>query len=361
VNIDPNDRPEEEDPPMMRGCPAGDVALEVRDLNVRLPSGRRVVHAVDGASLILPAGQSLGLVGESGCGKSMFGYAVMGLLPRRAVLTGRSEIYFHGTALHRLDKRQRRHMAGSRMAMIFQDPVASLNPVMKIGHQVAEGLIEHRGMTRRHALDSAAGLLEAVGIDRPSRRIRQYPHQLSGGICQRVAIAMALSCRPGLLIADEPTTAMDVFVQAGILDLLATYCRRERMALILISHDLGVAADRTRDIAVMYAGRIVEYNRTDTLFTRPRMPYTRALLEAAPRLSAPAHADLKSIAGSPPDLTSPPSGCRFYPRCAYARPKCKVAAPPFRCERGTHYGYACWYPLRRGSRRSIRLSAAAAS
>ncbi len=319
--------------------------LTIDHLFVRLPARQGMVRAVDGISLKLMPGKALGLVGESGCGKSMLGRAIMGLLPKHAHVSEHSEIFFRNRALHRMTGKQVRKIIGKEMAMIFQNPMSSLNPVMKIGRQITESLNHHLAIKKKDARDRVVQLLRAVGIGAPTQRLGQYPHQLSGGLCQRVAIAIALSCDPALLIADEPTTALDVTVQAEILDLLNAHQKKTQMAMILISHDLSVVAGRTDETAVMYAGQIVEHAPTAVLFQNARMPYTRALLDAIPRLSDTAHADLKSIAGNPPDLVDTAPGCRFSPRCPAARTKCKTKAPPFTHINGTRYGYACWYPL----------------
>jgi peptide/nickel transport system ATP-binding protein len=312
---------------------------------VHLSAKRGMVHAVDGVSFVLRKGKTLGIVGESGCGKSMLGRAIMGLLPGNAILAPRSEVIFQGVSLHSLSPERRRDIIGNEIAMVFQDPMTSLNPVMRIGHQIAEGMLQHQQMKKKDAWERAAHLLQKVGIDNPATRLRHYPHQLSGGQRQRVAIAIALACSPKLLIADEPTSALDVTVQAEILDLLNRHRLCEGMAMLLISHDLSVVAGRTDDIAVMYAGQIVEFRSTPELFQNPRMPYTKALLAAMPLLSKPAHADLATIGGLPPDLVAPSPGCRFSPRCPRRRKRCRTTTPPFELMKGTLYGYACWYPL----------------
>ncbi len=321
--------------------------LTVRDLVVHLPTREGVVQAVDGVSLAVAPGTTIGIVGESGCGKSMLARSIMGLLPARASVSPQSEIHFKNLALRRLSPRRLRSIIGKEMAMVFQDPMSTLNPVMQIGHQIAEGILQHERLTMGEAIRRAADMLETVGIDRPEQRLKQYPHQLSGGQRQRVAIAIALSCSPKLLIADEPTTALDVTVQAEILDLLKRHCTAGTMAMLLISHDLSVVAGRTNETAVMYAGQIVELAPTAQLFRNARMPYTRALLSAMPLLSKPAHRDLASIKGHPPDLIDPPTGCRFQPRCPRGRSECRSTPPPFTRRKETPYGYACWYPLGR--------------
>ena len=234
---------------------------------------------------------------------------------------------------------------GAQMGMVFQDPMTSLNPVMRIGHQITESIHEHFNVPRDDARESALALLRSVGIPEPERRLREYPHQLSGGMCQRVMIAVALACGPKLLLADEPTTALDVTVQAQILDLLQAQQRERYMAMILVTHDLGVAASRADEIAVMYAGRIVERAPTRTLFADMRMPYTEALLHAIPKLTQPSHTRLEVIKGRPPDLRRIAPGCRFAPRCPYARDRCRVEEPPLRPADTPGHEYACWYPV----------------
>jgi peptide/nickel transport system ATP-binding protein len=288
-----------------------------------------LLRAVDGVDLQLEAGQTLGVVGESGCGKTMLSRAILQLLPKRATLTGR--VMFGGRDLARLPREALRKLRGPELAVVFQDPMTSLNPVLTIGTQIVETLQVHLGMNGVAATRRGAELLAAVGIPAPEQRLRQYPNQLSGGMRQRVAIAIALSCEPKLLIADEPTTALDVTVQAQILDLLAREQQRRQMAMILITHDLGVVAGRTDEVAVMYAGRVVERAPTRQLFARMRMPYTGALLAA--------------IAGRPPDPTRPLAGCSFAPRCGRADAHCREAKPPLADPERAGSLYACWHPL----------------
>ncbi|HZP99448.1 MAG TPA: ABC transporter ATP-binding protein [Reyranella sp.] len=302
--------------------------------------------AVDKVDLTLEAGCTLGIVGESGCGKTMLSRAVLQLLPKRARLSGR--VTFDGRDLARLPAEELRRLRGPELAVVFQDPMTSLNPVLTIGTQLVETLQAHLGLDTAAASRRAAELLAEVGIPAPDQRLRQYPHQLSGGMRQRVAIAIALSCEPKLLIADEPTTALDVTVQAQILDLLAREQRRRRMAMILITHDLGVVAGRTDEVAVMYAGRVVERAPTPQLFTNMRMPYTAALLAAIPKLDSPPHTALPAIAGRPPDATRPMPGCSFAPRCKYADGRCQDAKPPLVDPEQAGALYACWHPLGRG-------------
>ena len=316
--------------------------LSVEAVSVHLPTRRGPLRAVESVDLTLMPGRTLGIVGESGSGKTMLSRAILGLLPRHARLDGR--VRFDGADLTRLEPGALRRLRGRSLAVVFQDPMTSLNPVLTIGLQIMETLREHLGMTGATARKRAAELLAAVGIAEPEQRLRQYPHQLSGGMCQRAVIAMALSCEPKLLIADEPTTALDVTIQAQILDLLAREQRRRRMAMILITHDLGVLAGRTDEVAVMYAGRVVERAPTPLLFAHMRMPYTQALLAAIPRLDAAPHAPLPTVAGRPPDPTRRIPGCAFAPRCQYAVDHCRHEAPPLSGPQPDHR-YACWLPL----------------
>jgi peptide/nickel transport system ATP-binding protein len=317
--------------------------LSVEDVSVDLPTPRGALRAVDGVDLSLAPGSTLGIVGESGCGKTMLSRAILQLLPKRARLSGR--VLFAGRDLLTLAPEELRRLRGPELAVVFQDPMTSLNPVLTIGTQIVETLQAHLGMDSATATRRGVELLAAVGIPAPEQRMRQYPHQLSGGMRQRVAIAIALSCEPKLLIADEPTTALDVTVQAQILDLLAREQQRRHMAMILITHDLGVVAGRTDEVAVMYAGRVVERAPTPRLFTRMRMPYTEALLAAIPKLDSPPHTPLPAIAGRPPDQTRPLKGCSFEPRCRYADDRCRAAKPPLADPERAGGLYACWHPL----------------
>ena len=306
------------------------------------PEGR--VRAVDGVSFTLDRGRTLGLVGESGCGKTVLAESIMGLLPRRGV-EQHGSIRFEGKEIAGLTPQKMRPYWGARIAMVFQDPMSSLNPVMRIGHQITEAIHQHFDVSRADARESAVALLRSVGIPEPEHRAREYPDQLSGGMRQRVMIAMALACGPKLLLADEPTTALDVTIQAQILDLLAEQQRERYMAMILVTHDLGVAASRADDIAVMYAGRIVERAPARALFANMRMPYTEALLRSIPQLAQPSHTHLNVIKGRPPDLSQVPPGCRFAPRCPYARDRCRAEEPPLRPADTPGHEYACWYPV----------------
>jgi peptide/nickel transport system ATP-binding protein len=317
--------------------------LEVEDLSVELPTERGWLRAVAGVSLSLAPSRTLGIVGESGSGKTMLSRAILRLLPPRAKVRG--TVRFDGRDLLGLAGEALRQLRGRELAVIFQDPMTSLNPVLTVGSQIAEGLREHLGLGRSAATGRAVELLASVGIPEPERRVGQYPHQLSGGMRQRVAIAIALSCEPRLLVADEPTTALDVTVQAQILDLLAREQRRRRMAMILITHDLGVVAGRTDAVAVMYAGHVFEHAPTRALFKRMRSPYAEALLTAIPKLHAPPHTRLAAIGGAPPDPTRPCPGCAFATRCRYAQERCRREAPPLRAAEAGDHHYACWFPL----------------
>ena len=321
-----------------------DPLLEVAGLTTHFHTPQGTVRAVDGVSLTLERGRTLGLVGESGSGKTVLSETVMGLLPRRGV-EQHGSIRFEGREIAGLTPEEMRPYWGAQMAMVFQDPMVSLNPVMRIGRQITESIHEHFDVPRDDARESALALLRSVGIPEPERRLREYPHQLSGGMCQRVMIALALACGPKLLIADEPTTALDVTVQAQILDLLQAQQRERYMAMILVTHDLGVVATRANEIAVMYAGRIVERAPTRALFADMRMPYTEALLHSIPNLTQPSHTRLEVIKGRPPDLFRISPGCRFAPRCPYARDRCRVEEPPLLPADTPGHEYACWYPV----------------
>ena len=317
--------------------------LEVNDLRTHFRTPRGFVRAVDGVSFTLDRGRTLGLVGESGCGKSVLSRSVMGLLPSNAVRRG--EVTYAGERIDGLGDEAMRAYWGTQMSMVFQDPMTSLNPVMRIGRQIIESLEVHTDMNREQTRETALALLRSVHIPEPERRLRQYPHELSGGMRQRVVIAVALACGPQLVFADEPTTALDVTVQAQILDLLQEQQRERQMAVVLVSHDLGVVAGRTHDIAVMYAGQIVEQAPTATLFSEVRMPYTEALLRSVPRLENPSHTRLSVIGGRPPDLIDPPQGCRFAPRCPYVQARCRTEQPPLVEADTPGHWYRCWYPV----------------
>ena len=317
--------------------------LTVAGVSVELATARGALRAVQDVDLSLAEGRTLGIVGESGSGKTMLSRAILQLLPPTATLSGRIEL--GGKELTRLDAEALRRLRGPMVAAVFQDPMTSLNPVLTIGTQIIETLQAHFGTGTSEARGKALELLAEVGIPAPGQRLNQYPHQLSGGMRQRVAIAIALSCEPRLLIADEPTTALDVTVQAQILDLLAREQQTRRMAMILITHDLGVVAGRTDEVAVMYAGRVVERAPTRELFKSMRMPYTEALLAAIPKMDAPPHAPLAAISGRPPDPTRRPPGCAFAPRCRWATDRCASESPPLGGSNEIGHSFACWNPL----------------
>jgi oligopeptide/dipeptide ABC transporter ATP-binding protein len=316
--------------------------LEVEDLNTRIKLRSGTVHAVDGVSFEVEAGETLGIVGESGCGKTMAAMSIMRLLPRGGFIQS-GEIRFEGRDLVKLPDADIRKVRGNDIGMVFQDPMTSLNPTMTIGRQIAEAVLIHRDVSKEDAMKRATEVLEMVGMPRPSERVRDYPHQLSGGLRQRVMIAMALSCDPKLLIADEPTTALDVTIQAQILRLLDQIKHDLKMAIILITHDMGVIAGRADRVAVMYAGRKIETAETIDLFTNVRHPYTEALLASIPQLDQDKTQELYSIPGLPPDLRRPPLVCRFSPRCAFATEKCRTQDPPLAGDDPKH-PYACFYP-----------------
>lgn len=318
--------------------------LEVHDLKTHFLTPKGRVRAVDGVSLSLERGRTLGVVGESGSGKSVLSRSIMGLLPRRNVIR-EGRVIYEGRDITDLPPRERRRLWGTEMAMVFQDPMTSLNPVMKIGKQITESLVYHLKMDKEEARQTAIALLTSVGIPEPARRMEEYPHQLSGGMRQRVTIAIALACGPKILFADEPTTALDVTVQAQILNLLKHQQIERHMAMVLVSHDLGVVAGRTDEIIVMYAGKVVERAPTTVLFKQMRMPYTEALLRSIPKLTYPSHTRLEVIPGRPPDLINPPKGCRFAPRCKYAQPRCSQEEPPLIEGETPGHFYRCWYPV----------------
>ena len=318
--------------------------VEVTDLKTHFRTDRGLVRAVDGVSFNIQRGRALGIVGESGSGKTVLSRSIMGLLPKStAQLSG--SVRFEGAEILGLPAKKMRHLWGSEMAMIFQDPMSSLNPLMKIGKQITEPLKIHLDMSASDARATAVRLLQDVRIPEPERRLSQYPHELSGGMRQRVMIAIALACGPTMLFADEPTTALDVTVQAQILDLIGEQRRERNMSVVLVTHDLGVVAGHTDDIAVMYGGRLVEKAPTVTLFDDMRMPYTRSLLQSIPKLEDPSHTRLVTIPGRPPDLVNPPRGCRFAPRCPYARERCHVEEPTLEPANSPDHVFACFYPV----------------
>jgi peptide/nickel transport system ATP-binding protein len=319
--------------------------LELEDVRTHFQTPRGVVRAVDGVSLKLERGKALGIVGESGSGKTILSRSIMGLLPPRGTIR-QGSIRFEGREIGGLSRRAMRDVWGKEMAMIFQDPMTSLNPLMKIGAQIAEPLRIHLDMPKALAWSTAERLMQDVRIPAPGRRLQQYPHEMSGGMRQRIMIAIAMACGPTLLLADEPTTALDVTVQAQILDLLGEQRRDRNMSLLLVTHDLGVVAGHTDDIGVMYGGKLVEMAPTAELFANMKMPYTEALLQSIPKLADASHTRLNVIGGRPPDLVHPPAGCRFSPRCPYAQDRCREEEPPLiPTLEDPNHTYACWYPV----------------
>ena len=300
--------------------------LEVHDLRTSFFTPQGEARAVDGITFSVDAGRTLGLVGESGCGKTMTALSILRLTPPSGSIVG-GRILFDGRDVLTLTGSEMRHLRGNAIAMIFQEPMSSLNPVFTVGNQIAEAVQLHQRLGRRAARAQAIEMLRLVEIPEPERRVDEYPHQLSGGMRQRVMIAMALSCRPRLLIADEPTTALDVTIQAQILDLLASLQQRLGMALILVTHDLGIVAERADEVAIMYAGRIVERAAVNAIFARPLHPYTRGLLRSIPKVGAAKTRRLEAIPGIVPDLLSLPSGCHFRDRCARAITPCANSDP----------------------------------
>jgi oligopeptide transport system ATP-binding protein len=320
-----------------------EVLLAVEDLHVRFWTRRGVVHAVNGITFDIAPGETLGIVGESGCGKSVTSLAILGLLARNGrVESGRA--LFEGNDLIRQSDRALRRIRGREIAMIFQDPMSSLNPVLTIGRQIREALETHFDMDRKEAEATAAEALDRVGIPSAKARARDYPHQFSGGMRQRAMIAMALACKPKLLIADEPTTALDVTIQAQILDLLRALVAEENAALILITHDLGVVAGMCERVNVMYAGMFMETGSADQLFGAPRHPYTLGLLQSVPRLDAARRARLHPIEGAPPNMLHAPAACPFQPRCRFEVDLSRQQVPPL-VEIEPGHQVACFNPV----------------
>jgi len=317
--------------------------LEVEDLHTSFRTPRGVVRAVDGVSFRLGRGRTLGVVGESGSGKTVLSRSIMGLLLGSNVERS-GTVRFSGHDLTAMTRAELREVWGLQIAMVFQDPGTALNPVVRVRRQITESLRKRVGLDRRAATETALALLRSVGIPAPEQRLRAYPHELSGGMRQRVMIAIALACGPKLLLADEPTTGLDVTVQAQILELLDAQQRERHMGMILVTHDLGVVANHTDDIVVMYAGRIVEQAPTPVLFAHTRMPYTQALMRSIPRLDDPPHTRLQAIPGRPPDLAAQATGCRFAPRCPYVQDVCREEEPPLRTA-GQDHLFRCWYPV----------------
>ncbi len=313
------------------GQHSGDHLLEIRGLKTYFATDNGVVHAVDGVDLAIDRGETLGVVGESGCGKTVTAMSVLKLIamPPGRIVAG--QILWQGRDLVPLTPEEMRPIRSKEIGIVFQEPMTSLNPVYTVGAQIAETVREHEGLGRRAALEKAVEMLRLVHIPNPHRRVNDYPHQFSGGMRQRVMIAMALSCNPKLLIADEPTTALDVTIQAQILELITEMKERLGMAVMLITHAMGVVAETAQRVAVMYAGKVVEEAPVAELFSRPRHPYTRGLIRSIPRIDRAGRKErLAAIAGIVPSLLEPPPGCRFAARCEFAMPVCNAATPPLR-------------------------------
>jgi oligopeptide transport system ATP-binding protein len=331
----------ENNPPFGDLLPAVPLLLDVRDLSVSFKLHKGVVRAVRGVSFTVQKGESVAVVGESGCGKSVTSKALLGFIaPPSGAVGKESKIFYNGENILQYSKKQWRDYRGKEVSIIFQDAIASLNPTMKVGKQIAESLVTHMGLSAKAALTEAVKILETVGIPDAERRAHQYPHEFSGGMRQRVMIAIALACKPQLLIADEPTTALDVTIQAQIIDLISEMRKKLGMSLIIITHDLGVVADVADTVYIMYAGKIVEAGSTREVFYSPKHPYTTALLSAVPRLDVDKNAELTSIPGTPPDLFAPPEGCAFAARCKYRMGVCD-RLPPERFTFSGSSGHRC--------------------
>jgi oligopeptide/dipeptide ABC transporter ATP-binding protein len=320
--------------------PATKNLLEVRGLRTSFASERGEVRAVDGVDLTLERGRTLGIVGESGCGKSVTALSIMGLVPQPPGHIAGGEVLFEGADLLKLPPRRLRDLRGDKLSMIFQEPMTSLNPAFQVGDQIAEAILRHKNVKAGEAKDQAVEMLRKVRIPSPEARAREYPHQLSGGMRQRVMIAMALACNPKLLIADEPTTALDVTIQAQILELMRLLRAELGTAIILITHDLGVVAELADEVIVMYAGKVIERCAAARLFAEPQHPYTVGLLGSIPRLHVQQER-LSAIEGIVPDAAAFPQGCRFHPRCPFALEKCRSEIPPLIPIAENHYA-ACW-------------------
>ena len=332
----------------MTGASARAPLLELRDLAVQFTGPDGVARAVDGIDLTVGEGETVGLVGESGCGKSVTTLAILRLVEPPGHIAHGSSVRLEGRDLLALGPKEIRAVRGNHVALVFQDPLSALNPVLRIGAQIAEAIRAHEAVTRSTARWRAVEMLAAVGIPDAERRAAAYPHQLSGGMRQRVVLAMALACRPKLLLADEPTTALDVTIQAEILELLDGLQRKLGMAVLLVTHNLGIVAERTRRVYVMYAGQIVEEAPTGRLFAQPTHPYTEGLLAAIPRLEE-RRERLRAIPGQVPPATAWPAGCRFHPRCPHAWERCRVDQPPL-LEAAAGHKARCWLveePMRR--------------
>ncbi len=323
--------------------------LEIRDLATHFDTQEGLIEAVDGVSFSIEKGETLGLVGESGCGKSVTAMSILQLNPVPPAIYARGEILFNGRDLLKLPDPELRKVRGNDIAMIFQEPMTSLNPVFTVGNQIVEAVRLHKGLTNKESRKKAIELLDLVGIPAPDKRVDEYPHQMSGGMKQRVMIAMALACDPALLIADEPTTALDVTIQAQILDLLRTMQHEYGMSILLITHDLGVVAEMSDRVAVMYAGKVAETAKTTTLYSQPRHPYTFGLFESLPEMHAAGSERLREIPGTVPNPLHFPEGCRFHTRCHKAGPECETDVPPLTDAASlggaAEHFYACHHPM----------------
>jgi len=315
--------------------------LDVKDLYVSFYTYAGEVQAIRGVSLDLNKGEAIAIVGESGSGKSVTSQAIMRLIPEPPGKIKKGEILFNGKDLTKISEKEMQTVRGSEIGMIFQDPMTSLNPTMTVGNQIVEGLIKHQGLSKSDAMKRAVEMLELVGIPNAAERIKQYPHQFSGGMRQRVMIAIALSCNPELLIADEPTTALDVTIQAQIIDLMKDLQKKLNTSIIIITHDLGVVADIAQRVIVMYGGQIMEKGSIDDIFYNPQHPYTWGLLQSIPRLDSREKGELTAIPGTPPDLLAPPKGCPFAPRCPYAMKVCEINKPDLTTV-SPHHEVSCW-------------------
>lgn len=316
--------------------------LEVKNLRVSYHTYAGEVKAVRGVQFSLEKGQALAIVGESGCGKSVTAKSIMGLIKApQGEIKENSEILYNGENILKYNKKQWQHYKGGECAIIFQDALASLNPTMRVGKQIMENLMAHKNMDKKSAQKEAVEMLRMVGIPEPEKRVKQYPHEFSGGMRQRVMIAIAFACDPKLLICDEPTTALDVTIQGQILDIIKDLQKKHNTSVIIITHDLGVVANLAQDIAVMYSGVIVEKGKSADIFYRPRHPYTWALIESVPRLDLENKQELASIPGTPPDLLNPPKGCPFSTRCRYCMEICKEEMPE-RTDFGDGHMASCW-------------------
>lgn len=315
--------------------------LEVKNLHVSFQTYAGEVKAVRGVNFNVREGETIAIVGESGCGKSVTAKSIMRLLPSPPAQYKQGSIQFQGNNLFDMTEKEMQRIRGNKISMIFQDPMTSLNPTSKIGNQIIEAILKHNDMNKKAAVEKAIEMLELVGIPQPGHRVNQYPHEFSGGMRQRAMIAMALACNPRLLIADEPTTALDVTIQAQILELMKKIQQETGTSIILITHDLGVVAEMAERVVVMYAGQVIESGTVKEIFHNPQHPYTMGLLNSIPRLDMDKNQPLAPIIGTPPDLIDPPEGCPFYARCKYAMRICKGHNPEFE-EVGSNQFTACW-------------------